>query len=236
MHTSLAEKMIFLHGALGSASQADWLRPHLPTGFSLEALHLPGHGGLLADRPFLLSLFADAVWAFLPQKEGSPVQLFGYSMGGYVAVWMAAQYPERVHKVLTLNTKWDWTPETALRMSGMFEPEKVEAKAPQLAAAWASAHAPTDWKQVAARTADFLHVLGQGAGLQEADLGRVQCPVLLLRGAADPTVSTAETRQVADALPQGRMEEVPNSRHALEQVDGVAVVAAMKAHFFLPAV
>ena len=223
--------MLFLHGALGTAAQFEWLRPHLPPGWATHALQLPGHGGLPAHQPFSLPLFADAVLAFLEKQGIQSADFFGYSMGGYLALWMAAHHPQRVRKVLTLNTKLEWNPDMAARMGPMFDPEKIEAKAPQLAQALASQHAPADWRQVAARTADFLHDLGKGKGLAAADWASIECPVLLLRGDADSTVSAEETRQVALALPHGTYAELANSRHSLEQVDGVAVGAAAEAFF-----
>ncbi len=216
--------LLFLHGALGSAAQFDAFRSHFSPKTPVFALNLPGHGGLPTDAPYSIERFAEAVLAFLAEKNEAQADLFGYSMGGYVALWLAWKYPDRVRCVATLNSKLDWSPEVATRMSGMFDTEKIEAKAPQLAAALTLAHAPADWKLVAQRTADFLHDLGNGMGLPPEAFAQIACPVAVLRGELDNTVSAEESQHVADLLPQGFYREIPGSRHAIEQVDVAAVV------------
>ncbi len=219
--------MLCLHGALGTAAQFDSLRPYFPDGFGLLTPNLPGHGGLPLDRPYTLPDFAEAVLATLEQAQIVQTDIFGYSMGGYVALWLAWKYPERVGRVVTLNTKLDWSPETAARMGGLFDPEKIALKAPQLAEALARAHAPADWRQVALYSADFVRALGAGQGLPPEAFAQIACPVLVLRGELDTTVTAEESRQVAEWLPDGRYGEIAGGRHALEQVDAGAVVGAV---------
>ena len=223
--------MLFLHGALGSASQFDLLRPHLGTETPFYALNLPGHGGLPLDAPYSMEHFADAVLAFLEKEQIAQADIFGYSMGGYVALWLAWHYPGRVRRVMTLNTKLDWSPETAARMSGMFDPEKIELKVPQFAQVLAQTHAPADWKEVAHGTADFLKSLGDGAGLPPEAFVGISCPVAILRGAFDNTVTEEECRSAADRVPNSFYREIPESKHAIEQVD-VAALAREIAAFF----
>jgi len=216
--------MLFLHGALGSAAQFETLRPHFPPETSVLALNLPGHGGLPTDAPYSIERFAEAVLTFLAEKNEAQADLFGYSMGGYLALWLAWQHPDRVRRVITLNTKLDWSPDTAARMSAMFDTEKIEAKVPQFAQVLAQAHAPADWKQVARLTADFLRDLGDGKSLPPEAFEQITCPVTILRGELDNTVSAEESQRVADLLPQGTYREIPGGRHALEQMDAAAVV------------
>lgn len=218
--------MLFLHGALGSAAQFETLRPHFPPETPIFVLNLPGHGGLPTDAPYSIERFAEAVLAFLAEKNETQADIFGYSMGGYVALWLAWKHPERVRGVVTLNTKLDWSPDTAARMSAMFDTEKIEAKVPQFAQALAQAHAPADWKQVARLTADFLRDLGDGKGLPPEAFEQIACPVTILRGELDNTVSADESQRVANLLPQGTYQEIPGGRHALEQVDA-AIVATL---------
>lgn len=217
--------MLCLHGALGTAAQFDALRPFFPEGFPLLVPNLPGHGGLPLDRPYALPNFAAAVLAILDKAQIEQTDVFGYSMGGYVALWLAWKHPERVRRVVTLNTKLDWSSETATRMSGLFDPDKISAKVPQFADALARAHAPADWRAVAQYTADLLHTFGAGQGLPPAAFAQISCPVLVLRGELDTTVTAEESQQVAAWLPNGRYGEIVGGRHALEQVDAGALVA-----------
>ncbi len=215
---------LLLHGALGSAAQFAPLQSQLPDSSPTFALNLPGHGGVPANGPFSMQQFADAVLAGLDEKQWSKTNIFGYSMGGYVGLWFAWKYPERVQSVTTYGTKLDWTPEVAAGMSRMFDPEKIEAKAPQLAESLAQAHGPENWKSLCQHTARFLHDLGNGLGLPAAAYGEIQCPVTIGWGDLDHVVTEPESRQVAEAIPQGQFKILPGGKHLLEQVDAAQLL------------
>ena len=135
--------LLLLHGALGSAAQFDALRQHLPAGQRVWAPDFPGHGGQpTGSTEFSIPAFADSVLAFLDAQNAGPVDVFGYSMGGYVGLYLAWKHPERVRQLWTLGTKFDWTPETAARESSRLDPEKMAAKVPAFAEALARRHAP----------------------------------------------------------------------------------------------
>jgi len=210
---------IFLHGALGSAAQFDTLFRLLPTSANNKALNLPGHGGLPINASYSLPLFSEALLHEIKITSRNPVRLFGYSMGGYVALYFARKYPDLVSEVVLLNSKLEWSPEIAARMQGMMNPEKIEAKAPLMAENLAAAHAPEDWKTVARQTSALLHDFGQGRGLPETAFGQIACPVRILRGENDAVVGAAECLHVLSLLKQGTYQEIRDSGHLMEQVN-----------------
>jgi len=210
---------IFLHGALGSAAQFDTLLAQMPEDQSTIALNFPGHGGTPSGQPFSVQLFSDAVLKFLDEKNTAKADIFGYSMGGYVALWLAWKHPTRVRSVTTYGTKLDWTPEVSAGMSRMFDPEKIEAKVPQLAESLAQIHGKEYWKPLCINTANFLQDLGNGLGLPREAFSEMKCPVTIGWGDLDHVVTEAESRRAADAIPQGRFEILPGGKHLLEHVD-----------------
>ncbi len=216
---TLMTNIIFLHGALGSAAQFDALQAQMPENQDDFALNFPGHGGVPANEPFSMRLFANAVLKFLDEKNIAQTDIFGYSMGGYVALWLAWKHPERVRSVTTYGTKLDWNPEVAAGMGRMFDPEKIEAKAPQLAESLSKIHGSEYWKPLCQSTAKFLHDLGNGLGLTSNAFGEIRCPVTIGWGDLDNVVTEAESRQTAEAIPQGRLEILAGGKHLIEQVD-----------------
>ncbi len=156
---------------------------------------------------------------FLNQNNLAQTQIFGYSMGGYVALHLARKHPERVRRIVTLGTKLAWTPEIAARETALLNPDKIAAKVPVFAEALAGRHAPADWREVLRRTAELLHDLGNGAALGEEDFRSIACPVLVGLGELDNMVSLEESSQVANWLPNGRLEVLPGVKHPFEQVD-----------------
>ena len=79
--------------------------------------------------------------------------------------------------------------------------------------------AQTGTGKTAAFTLPLLHDLGNGAALGEEDFRSIACPVLVGLGELDNMVSLEESSQVANWLPNGRLEVLPGVKHPFEQVD-----------------
>lgn len=223
--------VLFLHGALGSAAQFDALRPHLPSGYEILAPNFPGHGGLPAGEPLSLAYFSNFVLDFLEKENLPQADIFGYSMGGYVALYLAWKHPGRVRRIFTLGTKLDWSPETAEGMNRMFDVEKIEAKVPHFAEMLAKTHHPLDWKEVCRNTSAFLRDLGNGQGIPPEAFRQISCPVVIGLGELDNVVTPEESRAVANAIPNGGFEILAGCKHPIEQVNNV-LLAERLLHFF----
>ena len=219
---------MLLHGALGAASMTEPLAGRLNGNFEVHILNFSGHGGApFADR-FGIEQFTHEVLDFLDKNSFEKVDIFGYSMGGYVALNLARLYPERVGKIVTLATKFDWTPEGAVRESKMLDPEKIEAKIPAFAKLLRERHAPNDWKVLLHKTAEMMLTLGQQALLTPAVLSQIQHPALICLGDADQMVSLDETTQAAEALSNGHLRVLEQTPHPLEKVDLDALAAIIR--------
>lgn len=219
--------LILLHGALGSTEQMSGIESMYKKHRTTHCLNLPGHGGIPTPGPFSMALFEDALLRFFAEKNIDKADFFGYSMGGYVALWFAWKHPERVQSIITLGTKLAWTPETAAGMQRMFDAEKIALKAPPLAEHLARVHAPLDWKLLCRQTADFLHDLGAGKGIPEHAYAHIRCQVLIGRGTADHVVSAEECAHVARLIPDCRVQELPEVPHVIEQIEANSLQSAV---------
>jgi pimeloyl-ACP methyl ester carboxylesterase len=101
----------------------------------------------------------------------------------------------------------------------MFDPEKIEAKAPQLAESLANTHGTESWKTLCRQTDAFLQALGQGKGIPFDAFAAIQCPVTIGWGDQDHVVTETESRRVAEAIPNGRFVSIPGGKHLIEQVE-----------------
>jgi pimeloyl-ACP methyl ester carboxylesterase len=224
--------LLLLHGALSSQKQFAPLLPLLGEKFDVHTLNFPGHGG--AEMPqgaFSIPLFADAVLHYMDQKGLSSVNIFGYSMGGYVALYLAAHCPERVNKVFTLATKLDWTPEAAQRETAMLDPGKILEKVPAFAKALEEMHAPHDWKVVLQKTAGLLTGLGSNPALGEKELRQIEIPVLISLGELDKMVTLQESMMAAQQLRNGSFSLLAAAPHPFEKVDHSLLAEKMKDFF-----
>jgi pimeloyl-ACP methyl ester carboxylesterase len=222
------QNVILIHGALGTGKQLEPLRAPLAPRGDLHFLELEGHGGTMAtaDR-YSMARFAENVRAYMKRNRIERADLFGYSMGGYVALLLAAESPNLVASVATLATKLAWSPEVAVRETKRLDPEMIRAKVPAFAAQLEERHAGAGgWEHVLARTARLMTDLGEHSSLDPAALTRIEAPVRLMVGDKDAVVSVAETEAAASAIPRGQLAVLPGTPHPFEQVR-VPLVAAM---------
>ena len=213
--------LLLLHGALGASAQFAALAPLLAERHRVHVLDFEGHGATPPrDRPARIERLAEQLRAHLDAAGVERAHLFGYSMGGYVALHLAATQPARVARVVTLGTKFVWDAATAAREASRLDPAAIRAKVPRFADALAERHAGAGGGEgVLARTADLLRALGDAPPLGAEVLSTIVQPVRVMVGDRDATVSVEETAAAYRALPAGELAVLPRTPHPLEQVD-----------------
>ena len=221
--------LLLLHGAIGSAKQLAALELLLESDYRVHRLDFEGHGGRAAENAsFSFNGFVENIRVFLEQNDIGQCAIFGYSMGGYAALAFARQFPEKVSEIITLATKFDWSPEVAAKETAMLNPDVIEEKVPKFAASLHALHAPLDWKTVMNKTGDLLRELGKGKGLTDEDLGAIDVPVLVCLGSEDTMVSQEETTRAAKLLPHARMKIIEGGQHMLERTDPALIAGCIR--------
>ncbi len=211
--------LLLLHSALGASDQFAPLLPLLARHFTVHTLDFEGHGSApLRDRPFRIQHFAENVIGYLDTHRLNAIDLFGYSLGGYVALYLARTQPDRVSGVFTLGTKLRWSLEIAAREVKLLDAEKMRQKVPQFARTLEERHTAAGWKTVLAHTADMLTTLGAQPLLGETDFAMLPQRIRIGLGDRDTTVTLEESMAAYRALPRGELEVFPNTPHPLEKV------------------
>jgi len=212
--------LLLLHGALGSKDQFDPLMNELKDQFRVHAFNFNGHGGKpFAQNPFSIPHFAEEVLQFIEDNKIESPHVFGYSMGGYVAMWVASQDSLVFDKIITLATKYEWDDEIAAREVKMLDPQVIEEKVPAFAAQLKERHSPNDWKVLLSKTADLLKALGKEPPLTGENLSSVENKCLLLLGDRDKMISRLETEIAYGQIPNSQMKILADAPHPLEQVN-----------------
>ncbi|QTN39777.1 alpha/beta hydrolase [Cryomorphaceae bacterium] len=226
--------LLLLHGALGSEQQLTALRREMESSFNVHSLNFEGHGGSPSGRPFSMEGFVENVLAYLDANDLKSANIFGYSMGGYVALQLARSHPERVEKIVTYGTKLDWSPEASAKEVRMLNPDVIEEKVPKFAAHLKATHHPDHWRDVLAKTADMMLDLGQRPRLTNSTFAEVSCPVLVCIGSEDQMVTLAESQNAAEHLSQGTLLELNGYVHPIERVDSKALSKEVQAFLIGP--
>jgi len=211
--------VILLHGALGDATQLAPLADRLGRDRRTIVAELEGHGPTPSrGRPFRIESFAAAALETMDGASIDQADVFGYSMGGYVALYLAATSPDRVRRVATLATKLAWTPETAARECALLDAATIRAKVPKFAAALEARHTAAGWEALLTNTAELLRELGSRPRLTNEVLASIRQPARIAVGDRDGTVTIDECVSAVRQLPQGELEVFPRTPHPFEKV------------------
>lgn len=226
------EKILFLHGALGSKLQFQSLIGSLSDAYECHALNFAGHGGeLIPTSGLTFQTFADNILNYLEQHKIEKINLFGFSMGGYAALYFAHLHAERVSKIFTLNVKFNWDPISTAKEAGMLDAEKMLEKVPSFANNLMVIHGMHLWKSLLKSTSDMMKQLSETVTLTEEQLKAIQHPVLLAIGDRDQTSSVAETLETYKKLPQAALMVLPHTAHPFEKVALPVLIPAIKQFF-----
>lgn len=232
--------MLLLHG-LG-ATGGVW-RGVLDRSRTTDALapDLPGHGTAAWASPYSFVRHAEAVLPLLEAFD-RPVPVVGHSMGGVVALELAALAPDRVSRVVGLGIKVAWSTEDAARALAMADrpvatyDTRAEAVDRFLRVSGLAGLVAQDDPVADAAVVD-REAAGEGRGWRLAQdprtfgvgvpdmvglLSAAPCPVVLARGEHDPMVSHEQLAElVADPV------TLPGLGHNAHVEDPSAVLALL---------
>ena len=225
------QHLLLLHGAIGAKDQLLSLANALQDKYIVHTINFRGHGGVtFPEQPFSIELFTKDVLDYLQQNNITTINIFGYSMGGYVGMYLAKHHPEQINKVVTLATKFHWDESTAAKEIKMLDASTIEQKIPAFAQQLQQRHAPQDWKLLLEKTTTLLTSLGKNNTLQLEDHTTISTPSLLLLGDRDKMITLDETLAVYKQLPNAQLGILPNTPHPIEKVN-IDLLAFFIQHF-----
>jgi 3-oxoadipate enol-lactonase len=219
--------VVLLHG-LGS-SAADWFFqvPAFAARHRVLAPDLPGHGRSTADRPLSVEDMAAAVAALLERLGEPAAHVVGLSLGGCVALTLAAREPERVRSLVLVNAFARLRPAGPRGAARLLARLGLLAVAPMpvVAAQVARGLFPRPDQRalyeraVASLAANprrrYLAALGAAAAFDgRAALASIHRPTLIVAGERDATVPRAAAERLARGIAGARLVVVPDSGHA----------------------
>jgi len=223
--------LLLLHGAMGYSGDFEAIKNHLPKELECQTIDFPGHGGRHGND-FGDEAFMQAILDFMTGRELNKIDIFGYSMGGYVAIQFAIKHPDKVGSIMSLNTIWNWNEAITQKMVGSLDPVRIKTKVPAFAEQLERIHKPNSWEKLAEKTANYLRELELNNGIDKSAIEKLQNPVIIVRGEFDPIVSIESSKLMADSMQHGCYDEVKEGKHSLDQIDPKELADGM-VQFFL---
>ena len=213
------ETLLLLHGAIGSNEQLTPLAQKLKNDFTVHTPNFSGHGGASMPDIFNIETFSNDILNYLNANQIDKTTIFGYSMGGYVALYLAKHFPERINKVITVATKFLWTAEIALQEIKFLNAAKIIEKLPAFATTLKKQHLPNNWEVVLQKTVEMIIGLGANPSLTMTDYEQLAIPALIGVGDKDTMVTLEETIAVFRKLKNANLMVLPNTPHPIEKMD-----------------
>jgi len=220
--------IILLHGAIGAKDQLEPLAAELKQqGYNVFTLSFSGHGQTPFASIFGIEQFALELEQFIKENNLQQPTVFGYSMGGYVALYLAHQQTNLLGNIITLGTKFDWNPAIAQNEVKMLDSKTIIEKVPKFAEALQKRHGQ-DWELLLQKTAEMMLSLGNKNTLTLNDFTSIENKVLIGLADKDNMVSLEETTAVYKQLKNGAMYMLPNTKHPIETVEIKLLIEIIK--------
>ena len=232
-----APPLLALHSAAGSAEldlrrlAAEWTRHH-----RVLLVDFSGHGrsDAFAGAPFTFAHFIEDAVAALDHFGVAQADVFGFSMGGGVALGLASQHPERVRRLAVHGVNVQWDEDEARQMVQAMEPETIRQHAPRWAGRLADTHSAdlsgaARWPALMRQMQAFTRAL-PARPFPDQQLAAIAHPTLVSHGDADRYFALRHALHLRETLPDARLAVHPGLDHPIQGADPRRFAALVHEH------
>ncbi len=234
------EAMIFLHGWPDSWFSFSRVLPVLPARYHAYALDQRGFGD--SERPaccYTVDDFAADVVAFMDAVGIDEATIVGHSFGSFIARRVAETHPERVTRLVLIDSAVTPVNEVTLEIQRIVRDltDPVSSKfIREFQASTAYVPLPEPFfERVVAESLKlparvWRSVLDPVLAFDDvADLGRISAPTLIISGERDAWVPQAGQERLAARIPGARLTVYPETGHAVHWERPEQVAADLEA-------
>ncbi|RZJ91476.1 MAG: alpha/beta hydrolase, partial [Chryseobacterium sp.] len=214
--------LVVLHGGVfGSTYEMGQLIDSLSKSFKVIAVSTRGHGksemGSVAPS---YEIKAKDVTAIINAETKDSVTVLGFSDGAYTGLFLAANFPEQVKKVIAIGAG-EW---------------KTGSRTFALSREMAFGLDSLYWRQQLSLMPDpskvdkwftSLNNYYNSFGVGKEVFGKIKCPVLLLAGEIDQNAPLQTVIDAYKMIPKAQLGIIPNAPHPAFLVNFNAVWAAI---------
>lgn len=199
--------VVLVHGLVGSARWWRYNVPALADHFRVYVIELVGFGSNRAWRPARIAASAELLARFIADLPEGRAAVIGHSMGGQIAIHLAARAPERVHRLVLAAA-------SVLLRSDLV---RMALRLPRAGLALRPDFVPT--LALDAVRCGPLNLLLSAREILADDvqalLARIVAPTLLIWAERDALVPVAVGAALQQAIPTARLQVISGAGHVV---------------------
>jgi len=234
--------LVLLHGFQSNAHTWDTFSQAMADTYHVLALDQRGHGDTswAPDGNYAAESSVSDIAGFITALHLAPTVVIGHSMGGRHAAMIAAEHPDKVKKVVIVDTAAEFpAARQAMRnqQSAAAAPPQPETfdtfeevvqngikqypLTPEAELRHANYHnlyrgADDKWRwRWDINLLQWRRQRPGAPGDLYTYLRRIQCPTLLIRGQRSPLLTPEVAQKMVQALPNGRTVDIANAAHTV---------------------
>ena len=214
-----AEPLLVLHGAAGSTHlETAPIIKKLAKEYRVYAIDFPAHGHSTAfeERAFSHDFFLESIVAAYTHFGLEKAHIFGFSLGGGLALYYATRYPEKVDKLVVHGANLNWSTEDKDTLLRRLDPAVIQSETPGLSYILEEMH-PSGWvslfKRMMVYVEEHLSVSDLTTPLLQLDHR-----VLVSATDKDDYFSITTPLHIYQTLPNASLAIIPGDKHALQNL------------------
>ncbi|MPZ50311.1 MAG: alpha/beta fold hydrolase [Dehalococcoidia bacterium] len=246
-----APPLLLLHGVTGHARQWDRFAGEMVDRFHILALDQRGHGETEWGKSYTPTAFDEDIRTFVTALGLAPVAIVGQSLGGRIGTAFAALHPELIARLVIGDIGPDVVSApggartaaviAAAQDAGFDDPEEPIAASQKanprvspgeirysvLSNLVQRPDGRWGWRYDAAGLPSRFDELPSEES-QWQQLTKIECPVLLVRGAESDILSAATASRMVEMMANCRLAVLPESGHGVPRDNPAAFLAAVR--------
>ncbi len=188
-------------------------------------VNLIGHGGRQIPVTFSVREFAEDILHQMDRNNLEKAFFFGYSFGGYVGLYLARHFPERVGGVCCLATKVQFDSKTVMLWTKLSSVERVRLLQTDL---MNQRHPGQNWDDLVTGLAKLYVQLGDRPELGANDWSLIKVPVLVMSADRDQLVPWEESISLSFSIPKGQGFTFSGQAHPFSAIPPTHLASVIK--------
>lgn len=220
------DNLVLIHGALGNAKEFDKISIFLSKHYNVTIYEIPHHGNKSNSTvPFTIEALTQDLEEYI--SEIGDCFIYGFSLGGYIALSLAQKESQYIQGIITQGTKLDWSVTTSEKEVKSLNLDFLKTKAKPFYDYLENLHG-SYLPELLDKTASFMINLGKSPSLSKDSVKSITCPVRMIRGGKDKMVSKEETTEICQSISNSYYFEIPSFIHPVGFINPKHVARAIE--------